>query len=269
MGSSCFTIMLQQLYGAIGFKNAIRILACICFLLMAVSTILVKERKVANESEELEEKLSIVTRAVQFFQGALDFSALKDMQFVSLCFAIFLSEVISMTTLTYLASYALTYNIDETKSYLMLTLVNVCGIPSRLLSGLLADKYGRFNVMCLSATLTTVFIFGLWYPANNMALLFAFSILFGISSSAVISLIPACTGQICSAERFGKVYGTLYFFLGFLTILGMYLATLVIAEGTQESYSHFVLFEGALSALSIVVWIWARFSAVGWKWCKF
>ena len=45
--------------------------------------------------------------------------------------------------------------------------------------------------MCLSATLTTVFIFGLWYPANNMALLFAFSILFGISSSAVISLIPA------------------------------------------------------------------------------
>lgn len=174
-----------------------------------------------------------------------------------------------MTTLTYLASYALTYNIDETKSYLMLTLVNVCGIPSRLLSGLLADKYGRFNVMCLSATLTTVFIFGLWYPANNMALLFAFSILFGISSSAVISLIPACTGQICSAERFGKVYGTLYFFLGFLTILGMYLATLVIAEGTQESYSHFVLFEGALSALSIVVWIWARFSAVGWKWCKF
>lgn len=269
VGSSCFTIMLQQLYGAIGFKNAIRILACICFLLMAVSTILVKERKVANESEGLEEKLSIVTRAVQFFQGALDFSALKDMKFVSLCFAIFLSEVISMTTLTYLASYALTYNIDETKSYLMLTLVNVCGIPSRLLSGLLADKYGRFNVMCLSATLTTVFIFGLWYPANNMALLFAFSILFGISSSAVISLIPACTGQICSAERFGKVYGTLYFFLGFLTILGMYLATLVIAEGTQESYSHFVLFEGALSALSIVVWIWARFSAVGWKWCKF
>ena len=82
------------------------------------------------------------------------------MKFVSLCFAIFLSEVISMTTLTYLASYALTYNIDETKSYLMLTLVNVCGIPSRLLSGLLADKYGRFNVMCLSATLTTVFIFG-------------------------------------------------------------------------------------------------------------
>lgn len=82
VGSSCFTIMLQQLYGAIGFKNAIRILACICFLLMAVSTILVKERKVANESEELEEKLSIVTRAVQFFQGALDFSALKDMKFV-------------------------------------------------------------------------------------------------------------------------------------------------------------------------------------------
>ena len=173
-----------------------------------------------------------------------------------------------MTTLTYLASYALTYNIDETKSYLMLTLVNVCGIPSRLLSGLLADKYGRFNVMCLSATLTTVFIFGLWYPANNMALLFAFSILFGISSSAVISLIPAYWDKFVLLRDLVKFMAHCTF-LGVLTILGMYLATLVIAEGTQESYSHFVLFEGALSALSIVVWIWARFSAVGWKWCKF
>ena len=69
--------------------------------------------------------------------------------------------------------------------------------------------------MCLSATLTTVFIFGLWYPANNMALLFAFSILFGISSSAVISLIPACTGQICSAERFAKFMAHCTFSWGF------------------------------------------------------
>ena len=67
VGSSCFTIMLQQLYGAIGFKTQYEFWLVFAFL-MAVSTILVKERKVANESEELEEKLSIVTRAVQFFK---------------------------------------------------------------------------------------------------------------------------------------------------------------------------------------------------------
>ncbi|KAL6452154.1 MCH4 Probable transporter MCH4 [Candida maltosa Xu316] len=271
VGSAVFTVMLQRLYGKIGFKNAIRVLACICFILMAVSSVLVKERTTTRNNDEQEdvEKISVQRKVVNYFKGALDFSIITDTKFISTCLAVFLSEVISMTTLTYLASFAITNGISDATSYLMLTLVNVAGIPSRLLSGMLADKYGRFNVMCLSSTLTTIFIFGLWYPAHDAKLLYAFSILFGISSSAVISLIPACTGQICSADRFGKVYGTLYFFLGFLTILGMYFATLVIAEGTVTNYSNFVLFEGALSALSILVWIWARYCSVGWQWCKF
>ncbi|KAI5954102.1 hypothetical protein CANMA_004941 [Candida margitis] len=302
VGGSCFAIMLQQLYDKIGYKNAIRVLSCICFFCMSCAIVLVRERKVRtgevggqsgaptrtgsvsiNEmesiEEEEEEEIAIVheegidhtawSKVLGFLKGALDFSVLKDMKFVSLTWGVFLAEVVSMTTLTYLGSYALEYDVSETSSYLLLTIINVCGIPSRLLSGIFADKYGRFNMMMVSSTFTTIFIFGLWYPAKSATLLYVFGVMFGLSSSAVISLIPACTGQICSSERFGKVYGTLYFFLGILTILGMYFATLVIASGTKSNYSNFVLFEGALSATSIIVWIWAKYSAVGWKWCKF
>lgn len=297
-GGSCFAIMLQQLYDKIGYKNAIRVLSCICFFCMGCAILLVRERKVrtgdaggrnspANRSgrnsvaelELIEEEIAIVreesveqpawSKIAGFVKGALDFSVLKDMKFVSLTWGVFLAEVVSMTTLTYLGSYALEYDVSDTLSYLLLTIINVCGIPSRLLSGIFADKYGRFNMMMFSSTFTTIFIFGLWYPAKSATLLYVFGVMFGISSSAVISLIPACTGQICSSERFGKVYGTLYFFLGILTILGMYFATLVIGKGTKSNYSNFVLFEGALSATSILVWIWAKYSAVGWRWCKF
>ncbi|CAD1808970.1 Major Facilitator Superfamily protein [Candida parapsilosis] len=298
VGGSCFAIMLQQLYDKVGYKNAIRVLSCICFFCMSCAILLVRERKVRTsensmgnvasngsargstdmESEE-EEEIAVVheegidqhawSKITGFFKGALDFSVLKDMKFVSLTWGVFLAEVVSMTTLTYLGSYALEYGVSDTSSYLLLTIINVCGIPSRLLSGIFADIYGRFNMMMISSTFTTIFIFGLWYPAKSASLLYAFGVMFGISSSAVISLIPACTGQICSSERFGKVYGTLYFFLGVLTILGMYFATLVIAGGSKSNYSNFVLFEGALSTASILVWIWAKYSAVGWKWCKF
>lgn len=303
VGASCFAIMLQQLYDKIGYKNAIRVLSCICFVCMSCAIGLVRERKVMREPGEIEGSISqrnsrlsaidelqlterdyndlavvqenttqkqIWLKMSTFFKGALDFSVLKDMKFVSLTWGVFLAEVVSMTTLTYLGSYALKYDVSDTQSYLLLTIVNVCGIPSRLLSGIFADKYGRFNMMMISSTFTTVFVFGLWYPAKSAALLYAFGVLFGISSSAVISLIPACTGQICSSERFGKVYGTLYFFLGILTILGMYFATLVIAGGSKGNYSNFVLFEGGLSAASILVWVWAKYSAVGTRWwCKF
>lgn len=277
VGSAWFTMMLNKLYGSIGYKNAIRVLASICFLLMSIATVLVRDRRsvLLTPTDDSEEKITIWQKIPKFFKGCLDFSVVKDMKFVSLCLAVFLSEVISMTTLTYLGSYAINFGLSDTTSFIMLTLVNVCGIPSRLLSGLVADKYGRFNVMCVWSLATTIIIFALWYPSSlssyrtTVNLLYAFSVLFGISTSSVISLIPACTGQICSSDRFGKVYGTMYFFLGFLTILGMYLATLVIADGKSRNFGNFVLFEGSLSALNVLIWIWTRYSAVGLRWCKF
>ncbi|RLV95986.1 putative transporter MCH4 [Spathaspora sp. JA1] len=272
VGAACFTIMLQRLYEQVGFKWAIRILAFICLACMSVAIVLVRERReeVIEEEQETHVKTNLLTTGLNFFKQALDFSTVKDSKFVLLTFAVALPEIVSMTTLTYLSSYALAYEISDTRAYLLLTIVNVCGIPSRLVSGVLADRYGRFNVMIVTSILTTIIIFGLWYPAKgNVSILYVFGILFGISTSAVISLIPACTGQICSSDKFGKVYGTLYFFLGFLTILGMFFASLVIGKGSVESYRKFVLFEGGLSACSVVFWIFARYSNVGWKLCKF
>ncbi|KAI5960185.1 uncharacterized protein KGF55_004908 [Candida pseudojiufengensis] len=315
VGASIFSIMLQQLYDKIGFKNAIRVLSCICFFCMSCSIILVKGRhqddtdtggdsiensndtnngdiEIIEEGNQIEQSNSSLTsnhssltrpnhasnspnhqslkfKLNQFLKEALDFSILKDIKFVSLTIAVFLAEIVSMTTITYLGSYALAFNLNNQTAYLILTIVNICGIPSRLLSGIIADKFGRFNIMIITSILTTIIIFGFWLPAKSKNLLIIFSIFFGISSSAVLSLIPSCTGQICSSEKFGKIYGTLYFCLGFLTILGMYLVTLVIDKGNQLNYRNFVLFEGFISFFSVLVWIWARYSSVGWKWCKF
>ncbi|KAI3406763.2 hypothetical protein KGF56_000368 [Candida oxycetoniae] len=283
IGASCFTIMLQQLYGKIGYKNAIRVLACICFACMSVSIVLVKSRKKeepaagmiertiieVDASVDLENEATVSTKLKHYFRGVFDITVLKDMKFVYLAVAVSLAEIVSVTTLTYLGSYALAFDVNETSSYLLLTIVNVCGIPSRLLSGVIADKYGRFNVMLGTSILTTIFIFALWYPGKHILLLYVFGVFFGISTSAVLALIPACAGQICSSESFGKVYGNIYFILGVLNLLGMYFASLIISNGSQKSYSQFVLFEGGLSAASIIAWLFARSIAVGWKWCKF
>ncbi|KAG2733303.1 hypothetical protein G9P44_004293 [Scheffersomyces stipitis] len=283
VGASCFAVMLQNLYTQIGFKWAIRVLALICLFCMVIAIIFCQERRrpqtgrneVTDPELNHEEQTSKVSTTrvrtvLQYFKGALDFSILKDSRFVLLTLAVFLAEIISMTTLTYLSSYSIANGVGVAQAYLMITVVNLCGIPSRLISGYLADKYGRFNVMIATSVMTTIVVFCLWLPAKgNIGILYTFGILFGVSTSAVISLIPACAGQICSAESFGKVYGTMYFFLGFLTILGMYFASLVISHGGTVNYRNFVLYEGALGVASIVLWIWARYASVGWRLCKF
>lgn len=291
IGGTVFPIMLQNLYGKVGFAWGIRILALICMFCMSISVFLVRERKVEkvidvqlsiiNEDdilspqETIDDDQKLINKNpfksfLKFLRECLDLSLVKDPRFVLLTLAVAGAELISMTTLTFITSYALSVGISNYNAYLLATIINVTGIPSRLLSGYLADSYGRFNVMIVTSILTTGVIFGLWLPAkNHISILFAFGALFGISTSAVISLIGACTGQICSVESFGKVYGTLYFFLSFLTILGMYFASLVINKGSELDYRNFILYEGALGITSICLWIAARYTAVGWKWCKF
>lgn len=278
VGASVFAVMLQQLYLKVGFPWAIRILSFICFFCMMISIILVKERnpqrKTANKSFDNSKTKggtkAILHKIVNFFKNALDFSIIKDKRFILLTLSIFLAEVISMSTLTYLSSYSLANGVENSTSYLLITIVNVCGIPSRLIAGYSADKLGRFNVMIATSVMTTIVIFSLWLPAKgNTSILYAFSVFFGISTSAVISLIPACTGQICSADKFGKVYGTIYFFLAILTLLGLFFSSLIIGDQSKSSYRNFILFEGALSIASIILWVSARTTAVGWKWCRF
>lgn len=295
LGGTVFPVMLQQLYDRVGFKWALRTLGLLCLACMAISVAFCKERSRRShiklpEQLDAESSDTPVSETVDgegiaaketnvgsffhsltsFFKGLLDFKVLLDKRFIFLTLAVWLLELISMTTLTFLSSYALEFGVGDSQAYLLLTIVNVCGIPSRFVLGILADKFGRFNVMLGTSIAMTIVIWGLWLPAKgHMGLLYAFGVLFGISSSAVILLIPACAGQICSADNFGKTYGTLYFFLGFLTILGMYWASLVISDGTQTNYTNFVYYEGALAAAGICVWLVARWSAVGFKLCKF
>ncbi|KAG7195813.1 uncharacterized protein KQ657_002198 [Scheffersomyces spartinae] len=263
VGGTIFTVMLQNLYTSVGFKWAMRILLFVCLGCMILGTLLVKERKpepVVKTKFEL----------IPFLKGALDFTIVKDIRFVTLTLAACLAEIIAMTILTYLASYAIGMSIPSSKAYLILTIVNLCGIPSRFFSGILADKYGRFNMMIASGTLSTIAIFALWLPLKqSFSILTAFAVVFGISSSAVISLIPVCAGQICSADRFGKVYGTLYFFLAFMILLGTYVSSVVIGDATPKDFKNFIFFEGAVGFASVVMWVYARYTVVGFRWCKF
>lgn len=263
VGGTVFTLILQKMYISLGYKWSMRVLLLFCLVCMVIGNILVRER---SQKPVIRKKFEFLP----YIKGVLDFTIVKDLKFVALTLASSLAEIIAMTILTYLASYALGMGISNSRAYLILTVVNVCGIPSRFLSGILADKYGRFNTMIVSSSLSTIAIFSLWLPLNqSFGLLMSFAVVFGISSSSVISLIPVCAGQICSADRFGKVYGTLYFFMAFFVLLGTYVSSVIIGDATPKDFKNFILFEGGLGMTSMVVWVYARYTAVGFRWCKF
>lgn len=286
VGASVFLIMLQNLYGSVGFSWAMRILALVCLTCMLISIVLVKDRKpdgeltridsyatdIANElSGVMGNASTSVNEKSKFdFKLMLDISLFRDIRFVTLTLAVFLSEMMTITVLTYIASSSLLFGVSELKSYLLITVMNLCGIPSRVVTGMIADRFGRFNVMVVTSLFSMIFIFALFLPSKGrLNILYAFAALFGSSSSAVLSLIGPCVGQICPASRFGKYYGLLYFCCAFLNIIGIYLTILVIGPGHQHNYQMWILVEGCLASLSVAAWIWARYTNVGFRLCKF
>lgn len=269
VGGSCFSIMLQKLFDKMGFQWAMRIYAFVNLAFCIVSLVFVRERRemmALAESDPEAPKVSLGRRLWNFTRNLLDIKLFTDKRFLLTATAISISETLTLLTFTYLASYALSYNMSNLDSYLMLTIVNVCGIPSRFLTGYLADIFGRFNVMIVTLCFSCVFVFALWFPSKeSTGVLFAFATLFGLSASAVMSLIPACCGQICAAKDFGKVYGTTYFTMGFFTLVLMYCCSLIIGDRSQANMSHYVLFEGALAATSIVLWVLAKGVCTKWN----
>lgn len=281
VGGSCFAVLLQNLYTQVGFKWAIRILSFVCMACMCVSIIFVKERKaylsnikdtrdtVGDKPGEIKGSKKL-NKILNLFRGIFDFTLFKDIRFILLTLAVFFSEIVTLSTLTYLTSYALTHNVSNSSAYLLITIINVCGIPARLVLGIIADYYGRFNVMIVSSLLMVVTILGIWLPSEgNFKLLIAFGVFFGIVTSSNISLIGPTIGQITPAQKFGQCYGMCYFCLSFLTILGMLFSSLVIGSGSHDEYRNFIFYEGGLSIGAVVFWLLARYAAVGWKWCKF
>lgn len=266
VGSSVFAIMLQKLYSTIGYRWAIRTLLLVCGVLYLISIAMMKDRVLTNSHREEEEE----EPGTEPNEPRMDWKIFLDIKFVSLAVAVSLSELIALTVLTYFASYAMACGIAESRAYLLITIASISGIFARLTIGILADKYGRFNIMLATTFILCIFLFSILLPArHNKALFYVFAVAYGCLSAAFVSLIGACLGQICPALKFGRYYGTLYFTVTFTVVLGMYVASLIIGDGSMTSYQSYVIFEAFVCLSAFLAWAWARLVNVGFSVCKF
>ena len=81
---------------------------------------------------------------------------------------------------------------------------------------MVTDAYGHFNTMSLTIATSLVIMAGVWFSiGHKLAVLYIFAVLFGVFTGGYISLVPSCIGQICTADRFGEVFGTCYSVVSF------------------------------------------------------
>ncbi|GMM36421.1 hypothetical protein DASC09_037460 [Saccharomycopsis crataegensis] len=270
VGGAIFPIILKKLYSSLGFPWAMRVLAFILAFFEILALVLVVPRFPPKKFHH-DKKIPLYKRTIKFLKNTVDLKGLKDPRFAYCTLGVCLSETFLSCSLTYYGSYALAKGNSESTSYLLITILNAMGIFARVAAGYLSDKIGKFNMMTIMVFFSSLFCLIIWLPfGHTTGGLYAFSVIYGISSAGVLSLIPLCLSQISRVEDFGKRYSTAYLAAAFGCLIGVPISGLFIgSHPTSRNYDNYIIFISALGFASVCSWVLSRMYAVKLRLCVY
>ncbi|KAI0862196.1 major facilitator superfamily domain-containing protein [Xylaria cubensis] len=171
----------------------------------------------------------------------------KDWTFVLLCLGLSLVYLGLFTPFFYISTYAVDRGTSSSAAFYLIAGLNAASFFGRVIPGYLADTYGHFN-MCTLSVLASAIIAFTWTAAYNLPGMIIWSIAYGFTSGAIISLQSACAGKIAKREHQG-------------TALGLVIGTVSVTALVGTPISGQILLRGGYLGLGI--WTGATLLAGG------
>ncbi|CAG8942994.1 unnamed protein product [Penicillium salamii] len=172
---------------SLGFGWSVRIIGFVVTPLLAFSCLTVKAR--------------LPPRKTSFYI----LSAFTKIDFCLLVAAMFFMFFGFFTPLFYMPTYAVTRGMDATLASYLLAILNAASTFGRVIPGVLADKFGRLNVLSTGGIITGIIIFCMNKPESNPALI-VYSIIFGFWSGTIISGATAALSILIPDPRTTGTY---------------------------------------------------------------
>ena len=258
VGGIVFPILLRELFPTLGFAWSCRVLGFIMVGLAIPANLFIRTRLPPPKGPDGQPKVGSVWP---------DFTVFRDARFALSSLGIFFMEWGLFVPLTFIVSYAASHGQDATDSYLYLSYLNAASVAGRVLPGLLADEFGRFNVVIVTIALCVVTTLALWLPAGtSQGLVITYVVLFGFASGSNLGLVPVCLGQLCDHRQFGLFYSTAMMLASFGTLSSVPIGGALLEAGTGEKgWQAVIIFSGVAYFVALVCYTSARVLAVGWN----
>lgn len=251
-GGLSIPLILRSTFPRYGYAWSLRILGFIFMVCFLVANCLMKAR--------------IPPTAAAKKKAIISLSIFGDLRFSLFTITVFGFEVVLFGGLGILPTYAtLSTNFPTDTGFYLIAALNGVSCLGRILPGYLADKIGRFNTLLIMIIFTFIFMLALWLPLGDksLAALYCFTALFGFGTGSWMALTPACIGQLCRAEEFGRYYGSMYFIASLATLVCVPISgELVQTVGAQAMVAFFC----AVLALSLTSFVFSRWACLGRRW---
>ncbi|KAF8860861.1 MFS general substrate transporter [Acephala macrosclerotiorum] len=184
LGGVIFPIALSKMVynKSLGFGWSIRILGFIMLALLGPACFAIRAR--------------LPPRVSSFFLP----SAFKEITYVSLLGASFLTVMGVFMPFFYLPSFAIAMGMSTQLASYVVSILNGASFSGRVIPGVLGDKLGRLDAFATAAFASGILILCM-QAINSNAGIIVFSALYGFSSGAIVSGMSTCLAQIPQDPR--------------------------------------------------------------------
>lgn len=231
----------SYLISHIGWKNALRVLGSIGFVLSTSSCMLIYPHpNIQNNS------FNSINKSL------INVSVLKSNKLILHLMCGLLQSLAYLIPTFYMSSYGITLGFSSSQCALLIGINNLVNAISKIILGYFADaSIGRFNMLIICCMASTATIFSLWLIPNRSTFL-AFVILYGVTSGPIISLLPTSMVELFGANVYQSVTAFLFLMRGIGNALGAPIAGVLLKQYSKSDsdYHSVILYTGAALAAS-------------------
>ncbi|KAG0215654.1 hypothetical protein BGX28_008900 [Mortierella sp. GBA30] len=197
----------------------------------------------------------------------MDFTICKEIPFLTLAIANFLTSLGYMIPFFFLSTFAVFHGQTASTGAIMIGILNGASLVGRLTLGFVTDRVGRINMLFICALISGLSILCIWSVASSIQVLTVFAVIYGFTCGGYFSVIPSVIAEIYGLDRLTTVTGLLYGSIGFGYLIGSPVSGLLLdITKPNINYIYVVIFSGSSMTLSSFALFYLKYWKSNGRW---
>lgn len=241
LGGVIFPIMLDNMLPnpRLGFGWTIRICGFIMLAIMGLACSAIRAR--------------LPPRKEKLFLPA----AFKEVPYVSLIAASFMMLLGIFIPPFYLPSFAVSHGMSQRLAPYLISIYNGSSLFGRVIPGILADKFGRFNIY-IAAAISSAILGFCWQRVTFNAAVIVFAAIYGFCSGAIVSMLSVCLTLVPKdPKNIGTYLGMGLAAASIAALIGPPISGAILAHSSFDRVSDF---SGSVSLVGSIGLIGAKWT---------
>ncbi|KWU42506.1 MFS general substrate transporter [Rhodotorula sp. JG-1b] len=251
IGGIVYPIMQNRMFQSVGFEWTVRAVAFLTITLVGIAALTINSRLPPKKIGNI-----------------FDFRPLRERSFVLFIAAESIIMLGLYTPYFYIQDYGRAHGVSPNVTQYSLAILNGASIFGRIIPNWLADTYGPLTILTPQCFISGILMFCFIPMCKTEAGLIVFTILFGFSSGAYVSMMPATTASLTKDMRqLGHRTSLLFLFVSIFALTGTPISGAILSR--DPSYKSSLFSSGAFvlvgSVLNAATW-WVVSKEKGTRW---